>query len=74
MCDRAAICTCGSGAVLNFPRDFYEGDDLPNSWVANEKQLLSILHRFKQPADNRSSRCTLGYAVRFMSVCNPTCG
>lgn len=56
MYDRAAICTRGSGAMLNFLREEYDDDDLPNGWVASEKQLLSVLSRFKRNADYWSFR------------------
>ncbi len=48
MYDRAAICTRGSGAMLNFPRDQYDDDDLPNGWVASEKQFAVCLKQIQE--------------------------
>lgn len=47
MYDRAAVCVRGPEAILNFPRHFYDSDELPDGWVSSEEQLHSVLRKFK---------------------------
>jgi len=42
MYDRAAVCVRGPETILNFPRHFYDSDELPDGWVSSEEQLHSV--------------------------------
>lgn len=48
MYDRAAICVRGPEAILSNDRQWYDIDGLPNGWVSSEKQLKSVLSKFKE--------------------------
>ncbi|KAL0037776.1 hypothetical protein WJX77_011505 [Trebouxia sp. C0004] len=38
----------GPEAIFNNPRQWYDIDGLPNGWVSSEKQLKSVLSKFKE--------------------------
>ena len=56
MYDRAAVCVWGPEAILNFPRRFYDSDELPDGWVSDEEQLHSVLRKFK--VQRKPQHCT----------------
>ncbi|DBB06366.1 TPA: hypothetical protein ACH3X1_011933 [Trebouxia sp. C0004] len=60
MYDRAAVCVRGPEAILNFPRHFYDSDELPDGWVSSEEQLHSVLRKFKDN-HNIAPRLREGY-------------
>jgi len=47
MYDRAAICVCGSEAILNNRRSQYDNDGLPEWSLSNKDELVAVLARFK---------------------------
>ena len=47
MYDRAAICVCGSEAILNNRRSQYDNDGLPKWSLSNIDELVAVLARFK---------------------------
>ena len=47
MYDRAAVCVWGPEAILNFLRQWYDSDGLPNGWVSSKAELQAVLSEFK---------------------------